>query len=90
MNDRLLATVATAMAQLITSIDMTDDDEVDPDLATRWLEDVAATFGRLSSSDRLRLAQFFRDAAEHESRAAVRASMMELPNDLGLEDEGED
>lgn len=87
MTDRLLTTLATSMAQLITAIDMTSDEEVDPDLATTWFEDLADTLGRLPSADRLRLAGLFRAAAEQEARPDVRASMMELPEDFGLEDE---
>ena len=87
MTDRLLTTLATAMAQLITAIDMTSDEEVDPDVATTWFEDLADTLGRLPSADRLRLAGLFRAAAEQEVRPDVRASMMELSEDFGLEDE---
>lgn len=87
MTDRLLTTLATAMAQLITAIDMTSDEEVDPDVATTWFEDLADTLGRLPSADRLRLAGLFRAAAEQEARPDVRASMMELSEDFGLEDE---
>ncbi|CAM5311597.1 hypothetical protein TPAU25S_00907 [Tsukamurella paurometabola] len=32
---------------LITAIDLTSDDEVDPDLATTWFEDLADTLDRL-------------------------------------------
>jgi hypothetical protein len=87
VTDRLLTTLATAMAQLITAIDMTSDEEVDPDVATTWFEDLADTLGRLPSADRLRLAGLFRAAAEQEARPDVRASMMELSEDFGLEDE---
>ena len=87
MTDRLLTTLATAMAQLITAIDMTSDEEVDPDVATTWFEDLADTLGRLPSADRLRLAGLFRAAAEQEARPDVRASMMELSENFGLEDE---
>ncbi|MFF7858721.1 hypothetical protein [Streptomyces sp. NPDC007904] len=87
MTDRLLTTLATAMAQLITAIDMTSDEEVDPDLATTWFEDLADTLGQLPPADRMRLTELFRAAAEQETRPDVRASMRELPEDLGLEDE---
>lgn len=44
MSEALLGALAKAIGQLIAAIDLTDDDEVDPDLASRWFEDVAATF----------------------------------------------
>ncbi|GGV76995.1 hypothetical protein GCM10010294_43950 [Streptomyces griseoloalbus] len=87
VTDRLLNTLATAMAQLITAIDMTSDEEVDPDVATTWFEDLADTLGELPPADRMRLAELFRAAAEQETRPDVRASMRELPEDFGLEDE---
>ncbi|MFE7215885.1 hypothetical protein ACFU93_39545 [Streptomyces sp. NPDC057611] len=87
MTDRLLTTLATAMAQLITAIDMTSDEEVDPDLATTWFEDLAGTLGQLPPTDRLRLAGLFKAAAEQETRPHVRASMLGLPVNFGLEEE---
>lgn len=80
-------TLATAMAQLLTAIDMTSDEKVDPDLATTWFDDMAGTLGELPPADRLRLAGLFKAAAEHETRPDVQASMMELPENFGLDDE---
>ncbi|GGV52277.1 hypothetical protein GCM10010293_64640 [Streptomyces griseoflavus] len=90
MSDRLLTTLATAVAQLITAIDLTSDDEVDPDLATTWFEDLADTLDRLPAADRARLADLFAAAAERETRPDVRASMARLPEDLGLDDEDDE
>ncbi|WP_190100830.1 hypothetical protein [Streptomyces griseoflavus] len=78
------------MAQLITAIDLTSDDEVDPDLATTWFEDLADTLDRLPAADRARLADLFAAAAERETRPDVRASMARLPEDLGLDDEDDE
>ncbi|MFE4826187.1 hypothetical protein [Streptomyces sp. NPDC056672] len=89
MNDGLLTTLATAMARLITSIDMTSDEEVDPDLATGWFEDLAYAFDQLPPADRVRLAALFREVTEHESRPDVRAAMRDLPESFGLEEEDE-
>ncbi|MGJ3561232.1 hypothetical protein ACR6C2_35070 [Streptomyces sp. INA 01156] len=75
------------MAQLITSIDMTSDEDVDPDLASGWFEDLAYAFDQLPPVDRLRLAALFRDAAQHEPQPDRRASMMDLPENFGLEDD---
>ncbi|WP_431986811.1 hypothetical protein [Streptomyces griseoflavus] len=78
------------MAQLITAIDLTSDDEVDPDLATTWFEDLADTLDRLPAAERARLADLFAAAAERETRPDVRASMARLPEDLGLDDEDDE
>lgn len=87
MSDTLLSTLATAMAQLVTAIDMTDEDDVDPDLATTWFEDVADNLGRLSAEDRQRLAALFREAAMEETRPDFREAMLEVPENFGLEDD---
>jgi hypothetical protein len=90
MSDTLLTTLATAMAQLVTAIDLTDEDDVDPDLATTWFEDVADHLGRLSTEDRHRLAALFREAAMEETRPDFREAMLEVPENFGLEDDDED
>ncbi len=90
MSDTLLTTLATAMAQLVTTIDMTDEDEVDPDLVTTWFEDVAYNLGRLSTEDRHRLAALFREAAMEETRPEFREAMLEVPENFGLEDDEDD
>ncbi|MBT2488815.1 hypothetical protein J7E96_09825 [Streptomyces sp. ISL-96] len=89
MSDTLLTTLATAMAQLVTAIDLTDEDDVDPDLATTWFEDVADHLGRLSAEDRHRLAALFREAAMDETRPEFREAMLEVPENFGLEDDDE-
>lgn len=90
MSDTLLTTLATAMAQLVTAIDMTDEDEVDPDVATTWFEDLADQLGRLPAEDRHRLAALFRQAAMEETRPEFREAMLEVPENFGLEDDDED
>jgi hypothetical protein len=87
MSDTLLTTLTTAMAQLITAIDVTDDEEVDPDLATRWFENVAYNFDQLPVADRHKLAILFRQAASRETNPEFREAMLELPESFGLEDD---
>ncbi|WP_329366186.1 hypothetical protein OG896_16460 [Streptomyces sp. NBC_00669] len=87
MSDELLRTVVKAMAQMISAIDMTTDDEVDPDLATTWFEDVAAQFDGLSDEDRRGLAQLFRQVAAGETQLRLREAMMSIPESFGLEDD---
>jgi hypothetical protein len=87
MSDTLLTTLTTTLAQLITAIDVTDDEEVDPDLATKWFENVAYNFHQLSASDRHKLAILFREAASRETNPEFRAAMLEVPENLGLEDD---
>jgi hypothetical protein len=69
------------------SIDLTDDDEVDPDLATTWFEDITAELDRLSESDRAALATLIRRLAREEIDEARRAALLEFPESFGLDDE---
>ncbi|MFJ2953989.1 hypothetical protein [Streptomyces sp. NPDC087270] len=87
MSDQLLSTVVKAMAQMISAIDLTTDDEVDPDLATTWFEDVAAQFDGLETEDRSKLAQLFRQAAAEEAQPRFRNAMMSIPESFGLEED---
>jgi hypothetical protein len=87
MTDRLVTVLAAAMAQLITAIDATSDDEVDPGLASGWFDDVAAAFNQMSDADRQRLAELFRQAAARETRSEVRRAILELPDNFGLEED---
>ncbi|MGR8009852.1 hypothetical protein [Streptomyces hypolithicus] len=87
MSDTLLTTLATAMAQLVTAIDLTGDDDVDPDVATTWFEDLADSLGRLPAEDRHLLAALFRQTAMKETRPDHREAMLEMPENFGLEDD---
>ncbi|MEU6089035.1 hypothetical protein ABZ865_19865 [Streptomyces sp. NPDC047085] len=86
MTDPLLITLADALANLMISIDMTDDDDVDPDVCVPWFEDVAHKLSRLSVDDRHRLAQVIREVAGREPDAQRQAALLETPDNLGLED----
>ncbi|MET8861114.1 hypothetical protein [Streptomyces sp. NPDC004579] len=86
MTDPLLITLADALANLMVSIDMTDDDDVDPDVCVPWFEDVAHKLSQLSADDRHRLAQVIREVADREPDAQRQAALLETPDHLGLED----
>ncbi|MFD4583190.1 hypothetical protein [Streptomyces sp. NPDC058434] len=86
MTDPLLITLADALANLMISIDMTDDEDVDPDVCVPWFEDVAHTLNKLSVDDRRRLAQVIRDVANRESDTQRRTALLATPHNLFLED----
>jgi hypothetical protein len=88
MTGPLPATLADVLANLMISIDMTDDDDVDPDICVPWFEDVTYKLGRLSVDDRHRLARLIRELAEREPDARRQAALLETPEHLGLEDDG--
>ncbi|MEU0783361.1 hypothetical protein ABZ341_17525 [Streptomyces sp. NPDC006173] len=86
MTDPLLITLADALANLMISIDMTDDEDVDPDACVPWFEDVAHKLSRLTADDRHRLAKVIREVADREPDAQRQAALLETPDHLGLED----
>jgi len=87
VSDQLLVALARATAQLVAAIDLTDDEEVDPDLASGWFEGVAAEFDQLGDEDRRKLADLIRQAAAEERNPKFRAAMLAIPESFGLEDE---
>jgi hypothetical protein len=78
--------LAKSLVQLVTSIDLTDDEEVDPDLATTWFEDVAYELQRLPAADRTALATLIHRLAEEETNESRRVALLEFPESFGLED----
>ncbi|MFE2536932.1 hypothetical protein [Streptomyces sp. NPDC059371] len=86
MTDPLLITLADALANLLVSIDMTDDEDVDPDVCVPWFEDVAHKLSRLPADDRHRLAQVIQEVADREPDTRRRAALLETPDYLRLED----
>ncbi|MCD0485628.1 hypothetical protein LO771_25375 [Streptacidiphilus sp. ASG 303] len=89
MSATLLVALAESLARLATDIDLTDDEEVDPDLATRWFEDLAYRLDQLSREDRSKLAEIVRQMAERESVPARRGALLEFPENLGLDQDDE-
>ncbi|MBT2449666.1 hypothetical protein J7F03_21795 [Streptomyces sp. ISL-43] len=86
MPDELIQILAKALADLVISIDLSDDEDVPPDVATRWFEDSAHTLGHLIESDRDRLTALWHDLADQEPSPARRQALRELPEGLGLDD----
>jgi hypothetical protein len=89
MTTALLEAVVKSLAQLVIAIDLTDDEEVDPDLATTWFEDVAYTLNQLPQSARSGLAALVRRLADEESDPVRRNALLEFPESFGLDEEDE-
>ncbi|MGW6547509.1 hypothetical protein ACWGBH_32380 [Streptomyces massasporeus] len=76
-----------AFASLLVSIDLTDDEDLDPDIASEIVEPVAALARELGHGERAELARAIQAAAESETDPVRRRSMRSLPEDIGLLDE---
>nr|WP_324290129.1 hypothetical protein [Streptomyces sp. H34-AA3] len=79
--------LARAFSSLAVSIDLADDDDIDPDIATDIVEPVAALFRDLSEDDRRALAAIIVEVSELESDPVRKRSMLQLPEEIGLLEE---
>ena len=73
-----------AFMEIVISIDLTDDDDIDPDVATALLEPVAALLQDMPSEDRQYLTGLLLARAEEETSPERRATALDLPTALGL------
>ncbi|MFF1449550.1 hypothetical protein ACFVYF_15560 [Streptomyces sp. NPDC058274] len=73
-----------AFVSVIVSIDLTDDDDIDPDIATDIIEPAAALFGDLSGEKRQEVVSLILECAELEDNAERRNAILALPEAIGL------
>ncbi|MQY09868.1 hypothetical protein [Actinomadura macrotermitis] len=76
--------LATALMDLVVSIDLTDDDDIDPGVATTLLEPIAAHLDNTSAPTRQALSTLLTDIAQQETNPVRRSTALELPTALGL------
>ncbi|MDT9687652.1 maleylpyruvate isomerase family mycothiol-dependent enzyme [Streptomyces sp. P9(2023)] len=84
MSDALLNTLAEALAELVTVVETSDEDTLDPDTAVKWLESTAHLLGRLPAADRRTLDGLFRDAALRQPPGPWREELGRVSEGLGL------
>ncbi|MFI0350391.1 hypothetical protein [Actinomadura sp. 9N407] len=78
-----------SLAWLLMAINKTDDDEVDPDIAVRWMEDAAVPLGALSRADRTALAELCRERAAEAEDPSMREALQMFLTGFGLDDDEE-
>jgi hypothetical protein len=76
-----------ALADIIVSINLTDDEAIDPDVATDILEPAVALFGDLTPQGRREVASLVLDYAEVEEHPERKRMLLEFPEATGLVDE---
>ncbi|MFF7438842.1 hypothetical protein [Streptomyces sp. NPDC008122] len=76
-----------AFVSIVVSIDLTDDEDIDPDIATDMLEPAAAIFRELSEEGRREVVSLIIESAEQEENPERRAAILGLPEAIGLLDE---
>ena len=76
--------LAKAFMGIVVSIDLTDDDDIDPDVATSLLEPVAALLQGMAEDDRRALIDLLAECAQDEQDPDRRMVADDLPGALGL------
>ncbi|WP_256355789.1 hypothetical protein [Streptomyces sp. PKU-EA00015] len=69
---------------MAVSIDLADDGDIDPDIATDIIEAAAALFKELSEDDRRALAAIILEVSELESDPVRKRWMLHLPEEMSL------
>jgi hypothetical protein len=70
--------------ELIISIELTDDDDIDPDVATTIVEPVGYLLNNVPDDIRQELVRLFREVAEEEEVPDRRVMAVEFPEAMGL------
>jgi hypothetical protein len=76
--------LAKAVMELIISIELTEDEEIDPDVATTIVEPVGFLLNGVPEDAREELVRLFREVAEDEENPERRAMADEFPEAIGL------
>jgi hypothetical protein len=78
--------LAKAVLELVVSIELTDDDDIDPDVSTSIVEPVAHLLTDVSDDVRQELVRLFHAAARQEENPERRTIAEEFPEAIGLVD----
>ena len=76
-----------AFVSVVVSIDLADDEDIDPDIATDILEPAAALFRDLSEEGRREVISLILECAELEENSERKRAILGLPEAIGLLEE---
>lgn len=79
-----------SIVNLALFLELSHDDDLDPDEALTQLEDLSASLGKLDDETREALIEYINKEAEDEDDKERRDALESLPADLNLLDEDED
>jgi hypothetical protein len=86
----LLETVVRALADMVVSVDLSDEESVNADFAARIFDDLAGVFDTIEDEDRHQLSAIIENYAQTVSDARRRDALAGLPESIGLADEDEE
>ncbi|MGW6395547.1 maleylpyruvate isomerase N-terminal domain-containing protein [Streptomyces sp. NPDC055103] len=90
MSDALLSTLTEALAELVTAVETSDDETLDPDTAVTWLESTAHTLSGLPAADRRALDGHFRAAALRHPEGPWRDELLKVSEGFGFTEDSHD
>jgi hypothetical protein len=76
-----------ALATLLIAIDLSDDEEIDPDVANKITEPIVGLFRDVAASQRAEIAHMITECAALEVTEERREAILELPATMGLLDD---
>jgi len=76
--------LAKALMDLIISIDLSDDDDIDPDVVTKLLEPIAADLNHIGAEPKTALIALLTGLAEEETDPQRRMIALDFPSAIGL------
>ncbi|SED84812.1 maleylpyruvate isomerase N-terminal domain-containing protein [Streptomyces sp. TLI_105] len=84
MSDALLSALAESLAELVTAVETSDDEVLDPDTAVKWLESTGHTLRALGPADRRALDGLFRETALRRPPGPWREELLKVSEGFGL------
>ncbi|WP_282692167.1 maleylpyruvate isomerase N-terminal domain-containing protein [Streptomyces sp. CC208A] len=87
MSDALLNALAEALAGLVTAVETSDEEVLDPDTAVTWLEDTGHVLRGLGTADRHALDGLFREVALRQPPGARREELLRVSGGFGLDED---
>jgi hypothetical protein len=76
--------LAKALTDLLIAIDLSDDDDIEPEVAMDLLEPVATLPQTASAETRQTLVELITRCAEEETDPDRRLTALDLPNAIGI------
>lgn len=78
--------LSEALSSIVASIELADDNDIDPDVASSLMEPVAALLQSASREDRERIQSLIIQAAESERNSTRKDMILSIPEGFGLLD----
>ena len=90
LSDAAEAALVESLASVVQFLEETDDEDLEPDIAIRWMEWVSYLLNQLSKADRRALTSLRRARMDQTSDPWMRKALEGLYSGCGLDEDHED